>query len=390
MMIRRLNTLASSTKAAAEPAAVLKSISHVTGGAEETGAQGGEQGTQNVQEGQRQEQRQYNSPNGQRRNTGNDGNPMKRINGRFRLFLQPFEVTALVKNRGEVVRQLKTQHNLYNLNLSPFVNAAASRSLRIRIASAANTSDARKGAKKDRLERATEEADRVSVAIADMYREIIERRSQRDSDGFPLKAGSGQLRFAVTNSMAAKFDVLCQELFRNGGQESISVNKELIPDARDQLLLVNVKKLEDLDQVARFIHKMVLLEWQTRVNLDTDLPRAHILPRSEINYHSHTTMGQRGQYSKIRLIIPDYMVGTVIGRGGQNIRGLREDSGAFISLKNDNNDPAKPPVVQIVAQDKESVDKAIVGLKQVLEQEWYSDKSLEDIEKIFLRAGYNV
>lgn len=384
-MIRRLNTLASSTKAA-EPAAVLKSISHVAGG-EETGEQG---------QGQRQGQyqRQNGGQNGQRRKYDNkDGNSMKRINGRFRLFLQPFEVTALLKNRGELVQQLKTQHKLYNLNLSPFINAAASRSVRIRIDSAQNLNDSRKAPKRDRFERANEEADRVSSAIADMYREIIERRSQRDSDGFPLKAGSGQLRFAVTNSMAAKFDTLCQELFKGGrasGNESISVNKELIPDSRDQLLLVNVKKVEDLDQVARFIHKMIQLEWQTPVKLDSDLPRAHILPRSEVNYHSHTTMGQRGQYSKIRLIIPDYMVGTVIGRGGQNIRGLREESGAFISLKNDSSDPSKPPVVQIVAQDKGAVDKAIVGLKQVLEQEWYSDKSLEDIEKIFLRAGYNV
>lgn len=81
------------------------------------------------------------------------------------------------------------------------------------------------------------------------------------------------------------------------------------------------------------------------------------------------------------------MVGTVIGRGGANIKQLRENSGAFISLKSDHD---KKSVVQIVAQDQANVTQAIVELKQLLEQEWYSDKSLEEIEKIFLRAGYNV
>lgn len=389
-MIRRLNTLATSTKAA-EPAAVLKSISHVRGEKTtqaEEGTQRGEQ-RQKTQETQNRHKSNQNRKNGNQGNQGNQGSYKSDFNGRFRLFLQPFEATTLLKNRGELVQHLKTQHRLYALNLSPFVHATASRSVRIRVDSQQNLDKAQKVVRKDRLERANEVADGMSQAITDMYREIINRRPQRDSDGFPLKPGSGQLRFAVTNSMASKFDVLCATL--NGDNESsISVNKELIPESRDQLLLVNVKKVEDLDSVARFIHKMVLLEWQTAVKEDTDLPRAHILPRTEINYHSHTTMGQRGQFSKIRLIIPEYMVGTVIGRGGQNIKGLREESGAFISLKNDANDPSKPPTVQIVAQDKESVDKAIVGLKQVLEQEWYSDKSLEDIEKIFLRAGYNV
>ncbi|QNP97519.1 hypothetical protein B0I73DRAFT_130230 [Yarrowia lipolytica] len=380
-MIRRINTLASSAKTP-DPAVILKSIDRVQNGANNGEHMDHNQQQKTLNRTHKGQQRQ--TTGGQKlKGAPKSKTPYKRSsNNRFRLFLQPFEVSALLRNRGEVIQQLRSQHNLYALNLSPFVNASSSRSVRIKC-------DSEENLDKTTNEQVARDAEKLSQAITDMYREIITRRPQRDADGLSLKPGSGQLRFSVTNSVAAKFDHLCNAMYggRPSTSNSISVNKQLIPDSRDQLLIVNVKKIADLDEVARFVHELVMQEHQTPFKKSSDLPRAHILPRTDINYHSHTKLAQRGQFAKIRLIIPDHMVGTVIGRGGANIKQLRENSGAFISLKSDHD---KKSVVQIVAQDQANVTQAIVELKQLLEQEWYSDKSLEEIEKIFLRAGYNV
>ncbi|KAG5368948.1 hypothetical protein CJU90_1195 [Yarrowia sp. C11] len=311
-------------------------------------------------------------------------------NPHFRLFVQPFEVSALLRNRGELIHNIKADHKLYSLSLSSFKHPTASRSLRLKCDTEHNTEKALAKPKEARDKYVAKEADQLSKAVTDMYRSIIHLRPSRDADGMVLKPGTGQLRFSVTNSVASKFDLLCNAM--NGGKplpanSSISVNKQLIPEARDQLLIVNVNKVEDLDQVTHFVRELIVQEHNTPFNEETDLPRAHILPRNDINYHSHTSLAKRGQFSKIRLVIPDHMVGTVIGRGGVNIKELRERSGAFVSLKSE---PGENSVVQIVSKNKDQVQEALVALKHILEQEWYSDKSLEEIEKIFLRAGFNL
>ncbi|KAG5360697.1 hypothetical protein CJU89_3778 [Yarrowia sp. B02] len=366
-MIRRLNTLNSAVKSP-DPAVIFKAAAQKTPSKQNRAHQ--KHSSQNKHKhSSTQTQTQHHKY-------------QSASNSRFRLFVQPFEVSTLLRDRGALLQSLKAQHDLYALNLSPFVHASASRRLRIKVDSEQNIDEAT-------AEKTAKDAKKLAEAITDMYRLLIQQRPRRDANGLALKPGSAQLRFAVTNSVAAKFDKMCAAMFGGAAKssESISVNKQLVPDSRDQLLLVNVKREDDLERVAAFIRELVLQEAQTPLNEASDLPRAHILPRSDINYHAHTAQARRGGFQKIRLIIPDHMVGTVIGRGGENIKQLRETSGAFISLKSEAN---KSSQVQIVAPEGEQVQRALAALKGLLENEWYSDKSAEEIERIFLRAGYNV
>lgn len=230
----------------------------------------------------------------------------------------------------------------------------------------------------------------VALATTDLYRKIIAMTPETDLDGLVLKPEGAQIRLAVTHSVAARFDKLRASLYRGhpDARKSVSVSKELIAGSRDQLLTVNIKKAADLPHVERFIYDLKMQEGKVTFNKDTDMPRAHTVARTETNYHEYKTPAQRGK-QKIRLMVPTYMVGTLIGRGGKNIKKLREDSGAFISVKNDECRDT-PALVQIVGLKKGQVTDAIAMIKNMLLDEWFSDKSTLEIEEIFRSAGISM
>lgn len=320
--------------------------------------------------------------------------PSREIQNGFRFFLQPYETPTLLRGKGEILRDMRQKYGLYTLMVSKFIHISAARSLKMFSPGPPE-----------------QQAAQISGCITELYSHVLKTRANRDATGVAIPRGTGVLRFAVTNSVAAHFNTLIQELAKPARDSSpeIHVTKTLIPNSPDQLILVNVSSPKDMEFVKRFVHKLVLVESTTPLK-PSDFPRAHILPPSDDHVYPKSTdrgSGKKtkagsgaGPYKKIKLVVPQYMVGTVIGKGGESIKELRKNTGAFITVlnKNGDNKTSKPnydkkdltQIVEIVSEDEANVMAAAEGIKDRLEDEWYSDKSRRDIERIFTRANLNI
>jgi len=83
----------------------------------------------------------------------------------------------------------------------------------------------------------------------------------------------------------------------------------------------------------------------------------------------------------IEVQIPQYLVGTVIGRGGANIKQIQKESGAYLRLKDEENEPQEQTVFQegkpetektrtvVVKGEREKARKAEFLIKKIISEQ---------------------
>lgn len=92
----------------------------------------------------------------------------------------------------------------------------------------------------------------------------------------------------------------------------------------------------------------------------------------------------------IEVQIPQYLVGTVIGRGGANIKQIQKESGAYLRFKDEENEPQEETVFQEAKPESEKTRTVVIkgDREKARKAEFFIKKIINEQPKILTEEYY--